>query len=258
MFRFLVRTGFFARGITYGLIGALGVALAGGDGAANASPNQQGALALVARAPLGKLALVGISVGLLAYALWKLSQGVLGRGPEGGGGPSPMERISSLAGGAVYLGFFALSIKVLTGGAGNESSAPRDAAAGVLGWPGGRVLVAIVGAVLAAISVHQSYDAFRGGFARDSKLGEMSPGERRAFLALGRVGLIARATIFALIAYFLIRTAIEFDASKAIGVDGALAKVHQQTLGPWLLGFIGAGLLVFAAFSCLEGRYRRL
>jgi hypothetical protein len=120
------------------------------------------------------------------------------------------------------------------------------------------VLVGIAGAGLVAISIYQGYDAVRGGFARASKLGEMSPREQRVFMMLGRVGLIARAAVFALIGYFLIRTAIEFDASKAIGIDGALAKVHHQPLGPWLLGFVGAGLLVFALFSFLEGRYRRL
>ncbi len=72
------------------------------------------------------------------------------------------------------------------------------------------------------------------------------------------MGLIARAAVFALIGYFLIRTAIEFDASKAIGVDGALAEVHHQPRGPWLLGLVAAGLLTFAVFSVLEGRYRRL
>jgi hypothetical protein len=257
-FRWLVRAGFFARGITYGLIGALALALAVGAGGADASPNQQGALTLIAGAPLGKLALVVISAGLLAYALWKLAQGLVGRGPEGGGGPNPMDRISNLAGGVVYLGFFGIAIKVLTGSAGNGSSEPRHAASGVLGWPGGRVLLGIAGAGLVAISLYQCYDAVRGGFAQDSKLEEMTETERRVFLTLGRVGLIARAAIFALIGYFLIRTAIEFDPSKTIGIDGALAKVHHQPLGPWLLGLVGAGLLIFAAFSCLEGRYRRL
>jgi hypothetical protein len=257
-FRWLVRAGFFARGLTYGLIGGLAIALAAGAGSANARPNQQGALSLIAGAPLGKLALVVIAAGLLAYALWKLAQGIIGRGPEGGGGLSFTDRISNLAGGVVYLGFFALAIKILSGSAGNGSSEPQHAASGVLGWPAGRVLVGIAGAGLVAISVYQGYDAVRGGFARDSKLGEMNPNERRVFLALGRVGLIARAAVFALIGYFLIRTAIEFKPSDAIGVDGALAKVHQQTLGPWLLGFVGAGLLIFAAYSFLEGRYRRL
>lgn len=257
-FRSLVRAGFFARGITYGLIGALALALAVGAGSANASPNQQGALALIAQAPLGKVALVVIAAGLLAYALWKLAQGVFGRGPEGGGGPGLKDRVSNLAGGAVYLGFFGLAIKVLTGSAGNGSSEPRHAASGVLGWPGGSVLVGIAGGGLVAISIYQGHDAVCGRFTQDSRVEELSPRGRRIFLGLGRVGLTVRAAVFALIGYFLIRTAIEFDASKAIGVDGALAKVHHEPLGPWLLGFVGAGLLIFAAFSFLEGRYRRL
>lgn len=86
----------------------------------------------------------------------------------------------------------------------------------------------------------------------------MRPVERLVFLVLGRVGLIARAAVFALIGYFLIRTAIEFNAANAIGVDGALAKVDHQPPGPWLLGFVAAGLLTFAVFSFLEGRHRRL
>jgi heme/copper-type cytochrome/quinol oxidase subunit 2 len=70
--RWLVRAGFIAREITYGLIGALALALALGVGREPATPNQQGALALIAKAPLGWLALVLIAAGLLGYALWKL------------------------------------------------------------------------------------------------------------------------------------------------------------------------------------------
>lgn len=44
------------------------------------------------------------------------------------------------------------------------------------------------------------------------------------------------------------------------GVIGALAlaRMHQQPAGPWLLGLVAVGLLVFAAYSMLEARYRRL
>jgi hypothetical protein len=43
-----------------------------------------------------------------------------------------------------------------------------------------------------------------------------------------------------------------------VGVDGALARVHQEPLGPWLLGLVAVGLLAFAGFSFAESRYRRL
>lgn len=232
--------------------------MAFGAGTMGAAPNQQGALDLIGRSLLGRAALVVICAGLLAYAIWKLTQGVLGRGPEGGGGPKLNDRVANLAGGVVYLGFFAVATQALSGTSGNSSGEPKQAATGILGWPGGQLIVGIAGTGLIAISLYQLYDALSGGFAQHSKTERMWSQERRLFMLLGRVGLAARALVFALVGYFLLRTAIDFNANNAIGVDGALARLHNQPLGNWLLGFTAAGLLTFAAFSLLEARYRRL
>jgi hypothetical protein len=56
------------------VLGAIALVLAVGAGAAPAAPYQQGALALIARAPLGRVAVAVAAVGLLAYAPWKLGQ----------------------------------------------------------------------------------------------------------------------------------------------------------------------------------------
>src|SRR5581483_11254422 len=94
-FRWAVRAGFVARSVTYGVVGAIALALALGAGAAPAAPNQQGALALIAKAPLGRVAVAVAAVGLLAYALWKLGQAAFGRGPEGGGDAELKDRIAN-------------------------------------------------------------------------------------------------------------------------------------------------------------------
>lgn len=256
--RWLIRAGFMARGLTYGIMGGLALALASGAGTAGAAPNQQGALALLARSAAGKLALGVAAAGLLAYALWKLTQAAIGHGPEGGGSAKPFDRVSNFAGGVIYLGFFAVAVRALTGSGGNSSGQTSHSAAGVLGWPGGQVLVGLAGAVLIAVSAYQAYDGLSGNFAHQSKTQEMGRKERWTFMALGRVGISARALVFVLIGYFLVRTAIDFDPRKAVGVDGALARLYHQALGPWLVGLVGAGLLVFATYSLLEGRFRRL
>jgi hypothetical protein len=258
LFQWLVRAGFVARAITYGVIGGLALAIALGAGTASAAPNQQGALALIARDTLGRAALVVICAGLLAYALWKVTQAIWGHGPEGGGGAELKDRVANLAGGVVYVLFFAVAVRAVSGGSGNSSAEPKRAAAGVLGWPAGQVIVGIAAAVLVAISAYQFYDAVRGSFAQDEKLQRMGPTERRLFMVLGRVGLTARALVFALIGYFLLRTAIDFDPASAVGVDGALAHLHREPVGPWLLGLVAAGLITFAGFSLFEARYRRL
>jgi hypothetical protein len=257
-FQWLVRAGFVARAITYAIIGGLAFAMAFGDGTAGAAPNQQGALALIARATPGRVALIAICVGLLAYALWKLTLGAFGSGPEGGGSRQPLDRIGNLAGGVVYLVFFAIAIRVLAGSAGNASTQTKHTTAGVLGWPGGQLIVGLGGGILIAVSLYQLYEAISGGFAHEEKTHEMGDSERRVFMSLGHVGLSARAIVFGLVGYFLVRTAIEFNPGKAVGVDGALARLRDQTLGPWMLGLVAAGLITFALFSLLEARYRRL
>lgn len=247
-----------ARGITYGVIGALALAMALGSGTAGTAPNQQGALALIARAPAGRAALVAICAGLLGYAIWKIVLGIRGRGPEGGGDPEPKDRLANLGGGIVYLIFFWVALRTVIGGAGNASGQSKQTAAGVLGWPGGQLIVGIAGAGLLAISLYQLYDALRGEFAEESKTEQMDEHEHRTFMLLGRIGLSARALVFALVGYFILRTAIEFKPTKAVGVNGALARLQHQPLGPWLLGLVALGLLTFAGFSMLEARYRRL
>lgn len=258
-FRWLVRGGFIARGVTYGVIGVLALALAFGAGTAGTQPDQQGALKLVAHAPLGFIALIVIAVGLLAYAIWKLSQAFYGRGPEGGGGPSVGERAVNAGGGVVYLLLCALAVEILAGsGAGDSGGAPQKAAGGVLAWPAGRWLVGAAGVVLIGGCIYQVYYALTERFTRQDKTGEMTRHQRERFCTVAKVGLVGRAIVFALIGYFLLQSAITYDSANAVGIDGALARLHHQALGPWLVGLVGVGLLVFCAFSLYEARYRRL
>jgi Domain of Unknown Function (DUF1206) len=258
-FCWMVRAGFVTRGITYGVIGGIAAALALGIGSDGGTPNQQGALMFIAEAPLGRAVIVVATLGLLAYALWKLGQAVIGKGPEGGGGPTFKDRIANLGGSLVYWAFFAVAVRVLIGAArGNETAEQRHATAGVLHWPGGSIIVMGVGALLIGVSLFQIWEAVSDKFADDNKLGEMSRTGDRLFLIVGRIGLTARALVFVLIGYFLIKTAIEVRTSNGIGLDGTLAAVHGEPLGAVLLALVSAGLLIFAVFSFLEARYRRL
>lgn len=257
-FGWIIRAGFVARALTYTVIAVLALALAVGIGIHPASASPQGALSLISGAPLGQVALAVISLALLAYALWKLALAVRGRGPEGGGGHSFKDRLACLGGGLVYLAFFAVSVAVLAGSAGNGSSAPRRTATKLMELPAGEILCAVAAVALVAVSLYQAYDAICGQFANDNKVEHMSLMCHRVFMIIGRIGLLARALIFTLIGYFLFRAAIALHARTAVGVNGALDQVHREPFGGWLLALVALGLLTFAAFSLLEARYRRL
>lgn len=255
-FAALVRGGFVARGVTYGIVGALALALAlGAGGGTGRATDQQGAMQVVADGSLGKAALIVVALGVLAYAVWKLIQAFAGRGPEGGGGTKPIDRVSNGGAGVSYLIFFGLAARVAVDGGGGGGGQQR-AAAGVLGWPGGVVIVALAGAILAVVCMIQIKQAIAGEFLEQWKTEELKPRMRRAVVAIGRVGLVARAVVFLLIAYFLIKAAVQYNPAKAVGVDGALRALARDS--PWLLGVAAAGLIVFAVYSFVEARYRRL
>ena len=82
------------------------------------------------------------------------------------------------------------------------------------------------------------------------KTSEMSPEVRKGYTVLGVFGHVARAVVFALVGYGLIKAAIDYDPHKAIGLDGALRKLADASYGPALLGIVAAGPVRFAATRC--------
>jgi len=251
-FHRLARSGFVARAVVYILVGILSVKLAVGSRGTQAS--QQGALETVARQPFGKELLVLVAIGLASYALWRLYHALAGRGPERA--DSGLDRVVALASGLVYAGLCAIAVEILLGSGGSGSA--RRAAAGVLGWPGGTMLVGAAGVVLAGVGLLQGYRAFVKDFLEDSKTDEMSPAVRAWFEWIGSFGYLARMVVFVLVGAFLVEAAVTYDPSKAVGLDGALAKVVHAPAGSFLLALVAAGLIAFGIYSLADARYRRL
>jgi hypothetical protein len=64
--------------------------------------------------------------------------------------------------------------------------------------------------------------------------------------------------VFGLIGIFLVKAAIDYNPNKAVGLDGALAKIVHASYGPFLLGLVAAGLIAFGVYSLSDARYRRI
>jgi hypothetical protein len=251
-FEWLARGGFVARGVIYGLIGILATKLALGAGGTAAS--QQGALSTIAKQPFVLLVLVAI--GLAGYALWRLVHALLGYGPQRS--DDTFDRVVALGSGLVYAGLCALAVEILLGSGSGGSGHTAKTTAGVLGWPGGQWLVGLAGAVLIGVGLYQGYRGVSKDFLEDSKSEEMSPRVRSWFEWIGSFGHLARMVVFALVGIFLIKAAVDFDAAKAVGLDGALAKLAANSYGPFLLGIVAAGLIAFGLYSLGDARYRRI
>jgi hypothetical protein len=252
-FEVLARAGFVARGVIYGLIGILAVKVALGAG--GKTTNQSGALKTIAHQPFGKVLLILVAIGLAGYSLWRFTRALLGHGREDS--DSSFERLAAFGSGAVYAVVCAIAIEILLG-SGGSSGSPKKPTAGVLGWPGGSWIVGAAGAVLCGVAIYQGYRGVSSDFLDDSKTEEMSPGVRRWITWIGTFGHLARMVVFGLAGVFLIKAAVDYNPNKAVGLDGALAKLANHAYGPVLLGIVACGLVAFALYSLSDARYRRI
>jgi len=252
----LARAGLVARGVVYGLIGILAIKVAFGAG--GETTDQQGALKSIAGQPFGKVLLVLVAIGLAGYALWRLVRAAIGHGPETGEDDAK-DRISGVVSGIAYAALCITAVKILIGSSSSSSSSKTEkATGGVLDWPLGRYLVIVAGLVVLGVAVDQALKGIKQKFREDAKTGEMSPRVDQAYTAVGVVGHLARAVVFALIGWFVIKAAIDYDPDKAVGLDQALAKLSSSAFGPVVLGIVAAGLIAFACYSVLDARYRRV
>jgi hypothetical protein len=249
----LARAGLVARGLVYAVVGILSFKLAVGAGGKAAS--QSGALQTVAKQPFGEVLLIALAIGLGAYAIWRLIEGVAGSRPDEDG--ASKRRVSAIGSAIAYAALCLTAVKVIAG-AHVSSGSPRPAAAGILGWPGGPVIVAIAGLVVIGIGAYQGYKGIARTFLEDSRTERMGQRIETVFTALGVVGHVARAVTFILIGYGLIKAAFDYSAKSAVGLDGALQKLAHASAGPLLLGIVALGFIAFALYSIADARYHRV
>ena len=183
-FEWLARAGLLARGVVYGIIGVLAIKLALGDG--GKATDQQGALHTIAKQPFGKFLLVVVAVGLAGYALWRLVRAGIGHGPEAS--DDIKERIDGAISGVGYALLCVTAVSILRGsGAGaGGSSDPDKTTAGVLGWPAGRVLVAVAGLIIVGVGLEQGYRGAMCKFLEKSKTEDDGTAHALGFHRCGR------------------------------------------------------------------------
>jgi hypothetical protein len=76
--------------------------------------------------------------------------------------------------------------------------------------------------------------------------------------ALGGVGCAARAVVFVLVGFFIVKAAVLSSATQTKGLDAVFRSVASSAYGSWLLGVLAAGLFCYGLYCLLEARYRNL
>jgi hypothetical protein len=254
----VARIGLVAQGVSFGLVAILAIKLALGEG--GKATSREGALRTIAHHPVGKALVVALALGFGSYALWRLVELVFGHKLESHRHESPWKRIGALGKAAIYGTLCAAAFSIVLGddsGAGS-SSKEKETTAGILGWPGGREIVFGIAAGIAIAALWNLWRGLSQKFLEQLKTGEMSEAVRRWTTRLGVVGLVSRAVVFGMIAWFFFKAAADYNSNKARGLDGALRKLAAERYGTWLLAIVAAGLFAYGLFCVIQARYREV
>ena len=247
------RIGLIAYGITYLLIAWLALQVAFGTG--GEQTDQNGAFQTIASTPFGQALLWVLVIGFAAVALWRLEQAVFATAGVQDQSEQIKKRVEN---GARVVVFAALAIIAARTAMGSgEQGTGQEAAAGVLGWPGGQFIVGAVGLVLLAIAAVKAKHGWEKKFLEEMNL-PSDQHARKTVERLGQVGSIAKAVAIGLIGILVVVAAVQFDPSKANGLDPALKALAGQPFGMFLLAIVAVGLAAYGVFCFFDAKYHKV
>lgn len=165
---FLERVGYVARGVLYVVMGllALGIALGVGGGKAT---DLSGSLVFLIGNPFGKVVLIAMIIGLLAYSLWGFVRAIydpLHRGRDASG---VIARVGFVSSAISYAAIALFALQILAGAGATSGDSTQKYVTSILAHPLGGWLTVIIGVVTLGIGVGQFVEAYRDTFKQDLK-----------------------------------------------------------------------------------------
>ena len=249
----LARAGFAAKAVVYLVVGMLAWRAAAGTG--GRITDLRGALVAVLREPFGRLMIATLAAGLGGYALWRFLEAFADANRCGRDFSGLRTRAMYALSGAVYTLLAFDAVRLAAALPTSAGTLPFASVVGraALSWVG-----VVAGAVLVFYAAHEIHDAWRGRLSENLDLGAVSRAHGRWILAVSRIGVAARATIFFVAGLLLLgvrgarANPARTDASDSLRV---LASLPQ---GRWALAAAAAGLMAYGIYQLLHARYRRI
>jgi len=262
----VARAGHVARGVVYILVGLIVLRLAFGE--KEESVDSRGAISDLADRSFGTVMLVLLCIGLVCWTATLALGALRGRGGKKAGESDASARAAD-AGRAVINAFLTVAaISVLAGsGSGSESGGgggsggsgekEKQATARLLELPFGKALVVLVGLGIIGFGAWLGWRGLKRKFTKGLDFSRLPAAWPDRTEVLGVAGHLARAVVAAAIGIFLIKAALDYDPSDAVGIDGALSRLARASYGPVVLGAVALGLVAFGLWSFVEAWLRR-
>lgn len=249
--------GYASRGIVYAILGLFALS------AALTSQRAQGEKAVwraILEQPFGKLMLVIVGAGLLAYATYRCVQAISDTEGKGTSNRGLMHRLGGMGSAFVnaVLGIAAIGAAIPAakratgGGQGSAASLTADA----LAQPFGEWLVGFAGLILIAVGLYQVSIAWGQSFRDKLLLESMSGSEKTWAIRAGTAGILARGFVFLVTGGLVVRAGFTESPEQTGSLQTTLRTF--EALGAWYLGLVAFGLCAFAVYQFFQARYPKV
>ena len=252
----LARLGYASKALIYLIVG--GLALAAASNLGGRVTDTSGALKVVVTQPFGKLMLVVLGVGLCGYALWRFLDAWQDPDRHGTDFKGLVVRIGNVIRGFIYGGLGLEAFRLVRGLRGSSGQEAEIWAARIMDWPLGDWAIGIAGIVIAIYGVSEVVDSFKSERDELVDLSCLSQGLQTPGAALSRFGVGARGVIIVVLGTFLVRAAMQHDASEAAGTRESVLELANSASGSWILAAIGLGFLGYAVDQAIHAWCRRI
>jgi hypothetical protein len=255
----LARFGLTVKGLVQLLVGLLALAVVFGDRHGRVTDGS-GALKVLANEPAGRPFLLVLSLGLLAYAGFRLVQGLIDptRRP-----PTPttrLFRVGDVLSGAAYvlMGVGAARLFMGLGALPSSDDRSRRLTAETLALPYGPKMLMAFAAILGVLTL---LFAARALVVRDVcgelNKDEMSPTTRRIAAVMIRLASVLQAVLWGTMATLVYRAA-ELQDPRAVRGMGGVVRMISASQGTAILALLALGFVIMSGTSFIEARWRKL
>jgi hypothetical protein len=247
----VMRLGYLARGVVYGLIGFFAVHAAWLGGHAEGAEE---ALVALTDESLGIPMLWAVAVGAFCFALWCLLAAAMDLDRRGTGAAGIFARTDFAGTGLLYIVIAVFVGQLAYRGyiTGGEEQGREEGTAWLLALPAGGWIVIAIGFGFVAAGLWFAYKAFAGRYRE--RLRDTPMVERLDVVC--RFGWTANGVVIVILGGFLVWAGWTMDPSHAGGFAEAFAIVRQGALGRILLLILGFGFVAFAVECFVEAAYR--
>jgi Domain of Unknown Function (DUF1206) len=255
-FELAARAGYSVSGVLHLLVAYIIVRLAFGS-AGNA--DQSGALATLSAHPGGAPARWLTAVGLVALALWRVAEAIVGSHPsepgrEHDGAYDVFDRVKSAGLAVIYAGIALAAVRFAGGGGQSNSAQNTGLTARLLqtGW--GKAVLLIAAAVVIGVGGYHVYKGLSTKFEEDLTLTGGGP----LITPLGIAGYTAKGIVLGGAGILLVVGTLTADPTKGAGLDAAVKSLGEAPFGKALLIAAAVGFAAYGVYCFVLARFARM